>query len=278
MLLGALVDAGRRPRRRSSRRVDAVIAGLGRGSSPRRSPGPACGRPRSTSSVLTADPPHRTWSTIRDLLADADAGRAGARPRRSPCSPGWPRPRPACTASRADEVHFHEVGALDSIADVVGVCAALHDLGVDTLSAGAVAVGSGRVRTAHGDLPVPVPAVAELARGLAGAGRRRRRADHADRAWPCSRALAERVRGPADHDRSTRSGSGPAPGTPPAGPTSPGWSSAPPRPSGRPDDPPASRPCCSRPTSTTSTPGCGRGCSPRCCAPAPPTPGWCRSS
>ena len=65
----------------------------------------------------------------------------------------------------ADEVHFHEVGALDSIADVVGCAAALHDLGVDELRASRIRLGSGSVRTAHGSLPVPTPAVVELVRG-----------------------------------------------------------------------------------------------------------------
>jgi hypothetical protein len=70
-----------------------------------------------------------------------------------------------------DEVHFHEVGAFDSLADVVGSAAALEDLGL--LAAGAVvscsslAAGSGTVRSQHGLLPVPAPAVVGIA-GAAG--------------------------------------------------------------------------------------------------------------
>jgi uncharacterized protein (TIGR00299 family) protein len=66
-----------------------------------------------------------------------------------------------------DEVELHEVGALDSIVDVVGVCAALESLGVDRIVCSPIAVGHGTVRTAHGDLPNPVPAVTRL---LADAG------------------------------------------------------------------------------------------------------------
>ena len=106
----------------------------------------------------------RTYSHIRGLLAEArlpprvlDRSRdvfarladvEGSLHRRSPA-----------------HVHFHEVGAIDAIVDVVGVCAALEVLAVDTVTASAVATGTGMIRSAHGVLPNPPPAVVELLRG-----------------------------------------------------------------------------------------------------------------
>ena len=60
------------------------------------------------------------------------------------------------------QVHFHEVGALDSIIDIVGVAAALEVLGVDEMCSSSVATGTGMIRAAHGMLPNPAPAVVEL--------------------------------------------------------------------------------------------------------------------
>lgn len=64
-----------------------------------------------------------------------------------------------------EEVHFHEVGALDAIADVVGVCAGLSLLRMTALQVSPIAVGAGTVTTTHGQLSVPPPAVVELLRG-----------------------------------------------------------------------------------------------------------------
>ncbi len=64
------------------------------------------------------------------------------------------------------DVHFHEVGALDAIADVVGVCAGVVHLAATEVVVTPIAVGSGTIRSAHGTLPVPPPAVAALLTGV----------------------------------------------------------------------------------------------------------------
>lgn len=65
-----------------------------------------------------------------------------------------------------EQIHFHEVGSLDALIDVVGSCLALELLGVDEVQASPVCVGNGTVRCAHGILPVPAPATAEIIKGM----------------------------------------------------------------------------------------------------------------
>lgn len=65
-----------------------------------------------------------------------------------------------------EQVHFHEVGALDAVADVAGVCYALYLLRPERIAASPVHVGSGTVRCAHGIMPVPAPATANLLSGV----------------------------------------------------------------------------------------------------------------
>ena len=65
-----------------------------------------------------------------------------------------------------EQIHFHEVGTMDAIADVTAVCLLLHRLAPDKIVVSPVHVGSGQVRCAHGILPVPAPATAYLLRGI----------------------------------------------------------------------------------------------------------------
>ena len=64
-----------------------------------------------------------------------------------------------------EQVHFHEVGALDAVADITAFCLLMHELQVERVVASPVHVGSGTVRCAHGVLPVPAPATAQLLLG-----------------------------------------------------------------------------------------------------------------
>ena len=65
-----------------------------------------------------------------------------------------------------DQVHFHEVGAVDAIVDVTGACIGLHLLGVDAVHCSALPLGGGFVAGAHGRMPVPGPGTAELLKGF----------------------------------------------------------------------------------------------------------------
>ena len=65
-----------------------------------------------------------------------------------------------------EQIHFHEVGSVDALIDVVGSCLALELLGVDEVQASPVCVGNGTVRCAHGILPVPAPTTAEIIKGM----------------------------------------------------------------------------------------------------------------
>jgi hypothetical protein len=112
---------------------------------------------------------HRTWRDVELLLGDAglhEDVRSLAHDvfARLAEAEGWVH------GIRAQDVHFHEVGALDAIADVVGVCAGIVHLGLERLVVSAVSVGGGTVATEHGRLPVPPPAVVELLRGVPSSG------------------------------------------------------------------------------------------------------------
>ena len=107
---------------------------------------------------------HRTFRDIRALVERADipdsaSSRAVEAFRRLAVAEGAVHGRPP------EEVTFHEVGAVDSIVDVVGSCVALGLLGADTVSCAPLPMGHGIVKAAHGPLPVPGPATLEILKG-----------------------------------------------------------------------------------------------------------------
>ena len=106
----------------------------------------------------------RTWGNVRSLLAEA----ALPEPVRARALGAFSRLAQAearIHRQAVDRVHFHEVGAVDAIIDVVAVCAALHLLGVERATCGPVSMGTGMTKALHGFVPIPAPAVVELLRG-----------------------------------------------------------------------------------------------------------------
>lgn len=114
------------------------------------------------------DHPHHHHSTLADIdhaldalpVSEAVRGHAKAVYRSIAAAESKVHGQPV------EAVHFHEVGAWDAVADVVGVCLALEQLAPDQILASPIHVGCGHVKCAHGLLPVPAPATAALLQGV----------------------------------------------------------------------------------------------------------------
>lgn len=111
------------------------------------------------------EPHSRTWAGIRELIGAADLPER-VRETSLAAFEALAVAEAGVHGTAVDSVHFHEVGAIDSIVDMVGVCAGVHALGIERLIVSAVAVGSGTVETSHGTLSVPAPATAALLVGV----------------------------------------------------------------------------------------------------------------
>lgn len=157
MLLAALIDVGADPDTVRAA-ISAVLPGADIEIDEVRRAGLRAARVQ-----IIAPPasPFRTWRDLRAGLAAADLPPAVTTGATEVFA------RLAAAEGRVhgvapDDVHFHEVGAWDSVCDIVGCVAAITDLAADRVTCGPIATGSGAVRTDHGVMPVPVPAVAEL--------------------------------------------------------------------------------------------------------------------
>jgi uncharacterized protein (TIGR00299 family) protein len=108
-------------------------------------------------------PPHRHWGALRTQLTAAPL-EPQLQQRVLAVFSLLANAEAAVHGTGAEQVHFHEVGAVDALVDVVGVCAGLQHFGITELICTPPPAGHGRVSTAHGWLPLPAPAVLELAR------------------------------------------------------------------------------------------------------------------
>lgn len=165
-LLGALLDIGIETGRFTAEDLQAIAAKLAPEAEVTVTSAVSGGlRAISVRVEAGRQPAHRHWREIRTALETADL----------------PEPVRECSLAafaalaeaeaqahgcEIEDVHFHEVGAIDSIVDIVGTCAAVHALGIERLVASHVATGWGSVETSHGTLPVPAPATARLLLGV----------------------------------------------------------------------------------------------------------------
>lgn len=165
MILGALMDAGAEAEHLKAevaklhlshfdlRREEAVKKGI-----------------RGTRAIVTADEEHhshhhRHLSDIRDIIEKSDL-KESVRCKVLEIFTRLAQAEAKIHGIGIEEVHFHEVGAMDAIIDVTGSVAGLDALGIEKIVCSPLHVGAGTVKCAHGILPVPAPATAELIKGI----------------------------------------------------------------------------------------------------------------
>src|SRR5439155_12704088 len=159
MLLGALVDAGLSEAvlREELGRVDLTGYRL----EIREHQDQGITGTRLNVSLEAGDPPSRRLPDILHLLETSHLDGAVVE-RASDVFRLLARAEAAVHGTRPEEVHFHEVGAVDAIVDVVGTVAGLRALGVEAVYASALPLGAGFVESQHGTLPLPAPGTLEI--------------------------------------------------------------------------------------------------------------------
>jgi len=114
--------------------------------------------------VPPASPPPRTWRRMRALIEAAELP-ARARGRALDVFTRLAEAEASVHGAPVDDVHFHELGGVDTLVDVCGAAVLLEDLGIDTVTCSPLPVAHGLTASAHGVLPLPAPATVELLRG-----------------------------------------------------------------------------------------------------------------
>jgi len=162
MFLGALVGAGLDPEVLRDRLAGIDLPGYSiEVSQVRRAGMPGT----KVDIVVEAGQPSRDWRKIRAMIEDGSL-EAPVKMRALATFERLARAEAAVHGVEVDKVHFHEVGAVDSIVDIVGAAIGVQELGIDELWCSPVRLGRGTVMTSHGELPVPAPATAKVLMGV----------------------------------------------------------------------------------------------------------------
>ena len=162
MFLGALLDAGLEAARLEAELAKLQMGGYSMEIQPVRRHGMHA---TYVEISVTEEQPHRHLADIKEIILNSSLPEA-VQMQSLAVFTRLAEAEARVHGTTVDKIHFHEVGAVDAVVDIVGTAAGLWLLEVEQVYASAVHVGRGTVHCAHGTLPVPAPATLELLRGV----------------------------------------------------------------------------------------------------------------